>query len=202
MKNLPVRKPNRLKNYDYSSAGLYFITICVKNKYEIFGHAVGAITNRPQSSINRPQLKHNTQSSSEPPQSSHSHPQNEMEDNLYVKFSEYGIIVDKAINEISVHYKNVSVDRYVIMPNHIHLILIIQNNEADGRLITAPTSVSIIVKQFKQYVSKQLGFSPWQKSYHDHIIRNQDEYNRITEYIENNPTKWISDCYYKRRWKK
>ncbi|MCL1865131.1 MAG: hypothetical protein FWF73_04895 [Spirochaetes bacterium] len=218
MKNLTARKHNRLKDYDYSQNGVYFITICVKNKHEIFGHIVGAIINRPQSFPDRPQLKHNPQSSTNRlqlkhnPQSFPDHPQNEMEDNLHVEFSEYGIIVDKAINEISVHYKNVSVDKYVIMPNHIHLILIIQNNETDGRLrdygwsaddgcgrlIIAPTSVSIIVKQFKQYVSKQLGFSPWQKSFHDHIIRNNYEYNRIVEYIENNPARWGDDCYYKK----
>ncbi len=147
---LPKRKIIRLKGYDYSQKGAYFITICVKDRYELLGTiGVGAIINRPV-------------------------------------LSKHGIICENAINEISNHYPMVTVDSYVVMPNHIHMI---------GRLIIAPT-VSAIVQQMKRYVSKQIGFSLWQKSFHDHIIRDEDEYKKIWRYIDENPARWAEDCYY------
>jgi REP element-mobilizing transposase RayT len=84
------------------------------------------------------------------------------------------------------------------MPNHIHMLITIPSDSgitgAEGRLTTAPT-ISEIIRLWKRAVSKQIGFSPWQKSYHDHIIRNQEEYNYIAEYIDNNPAKWTEDCF-------
>jgi REP element-mobilizing transposase RayT len=61
---------------------------------------------------------------------------------------------------------------------------------------TTAKSVSKIVGYFKQFVSRQIGFSPWQKSFHDHIIRNENDYRQIAEYIENNPQMWTEDCLY------
>jgi len=209
--DLPVRKDLRLKGYDYSSGGLYFLTICVKDKHEMLGQVVGAIINRPCYPTNRllctdnsPLHTDNRPDYSFPSPLSNGRSVIAPTKTPYVELSQYGIIADKAINEISAHYKNVSVDRYVIMPNHIHLILEIQNNEtdgqtcgqADGRLIIAPT-VSTIVKQLKQSVSKQLGFSLWQKSFYDHIIRDEQDYSRVAEYIENNPLKWTEDIYFR-----
>ena len=114
------------------------------------------------------------------------------------QLSAIGEIVKNAIDKISHVYPSVTVDCYIIMPNHIHMILIITNN---GRIISAPTTPKIItvpkiVGYFKQYVSRTLGFSPWQKSYHDRIIRDEVEYNRIAQYIENNPINWEKDCFY------
>jgi len=86
------------------------------------------------------------------------------------------------------------VDKYVIMPNHVHLVLIIEPIEI-GRPLVAPT-ISTIIQQMKGIVSKQIGFSIWQKSYHDRIIRNEKEYLKIWEYIENNPLKWNEDCFF------
>lgn len=102
--------------------------------------------------------------------------------------------VEWAIMEISAHYPNVHVDKYVIMPNHIHFILVIAPE--GGRPQVAPT-VSRVIQQFKGAVTKRLGRSIWQKSFHDHIIRNQSDYLRIHEYIETNPARWVEDCYYK-----
>ena len=97
MKELPVRKNIRLKNYDYSNTGYYFITICVKDKHELFwNEPVGARIARPLlSEIARPSL------------------------------SEIGEVVQKAIENIPNIYKSITIDKYVIMPNHIHLILIL-----------------------------------------------------------------------------
>lgn len=110
-----------------------------------------------------------------------------------------GKVTEQAICEIALHYPHVSVEKYVIMPNHIHMILHIGN----GRTLCAPTTrdaeqsmVARVVKHMKEHVTKTIGYSIWQKSYHDHIIRNEADYLRIWNYIETNPEKWREDRYY------
>ena len=73
------------------------------------------------------------------------------------------------------------------MPDHIHLLLQINTNK-NGRPMVAPT-VDRIIKQTKGYITKQIGFSIWQKSFYDHIVRGNNDYKEIWEYIENNPLK-------------
>ena len=73
----------------------------------------------------------------------------------------------------------------------VHLILVIQS----GRTQFAPT-ISRIIKQFKGKITKQVGFCIWQKSFYDHVIRDEKDYLRIWEYIENNPDKWTEDKYF------
>jgi len=157
MKERPVRKNIRLKGYDYSRTGAYFVTICVKDKHELLGEVVGAATCRP-----------------------------------YVVLSEYGAIIKSSIQKIPSIYGSVQVERYVIMPNHIHMMIRISDH---GRQIAAPT-VSLIVSNMKRAVSMQTGFSLWQKSFHDHIIRTEEEYHRICRYIDENPARWPEDEYY------
>lgn len=111
------------------------------------------------------------------------------------QLSKYGKIADQAIQEIPIHYPAITVDHYVVMPNHIHLLLQI-NTDADGRPMVAPT-ISVVVQQLKGAVTKQIGQSIWQKLFHDHVIRGQSDYLKIWEYIENNPAKWEEDCFYK-----
>ena len=111
------------------------------------------------------------------------------------KLNHLGLIVKIGIEKIPLHYQNITVDKYVIMPNHVHLIIRIDNKVINGRPMTAPT-LSQIVNQFKGYCSKQIGHPVWQKSFHDHVIRNQADYNRIWEYVDTNAIKWESDCYY------
>ena len=104
-------------------------------------------------------------------------------------------MVEQAIREIPAHYSNVRLDKYVVMPNHIHLILAI--DQSVGRMISAPTkSLSTIVGSMKRYTSKMVGFPLWQKSFHDHVIRNAADYLRVWDYIDTNPLKWREDCYY------
>lgn len=105
----------------------------------------------------------------------------------------YGEIVDLAINNISAAYPGFFVDAYVIMPNHVHMILRICSNE-DGRQIAAPT-ISTVVAQAKRWASMQAGTALWQKSFHEHVIRNERDYREIWEYIENNPARWAEDRY-------
>ena len=103
-----------------------------------------------------------------------------------------GEVVEKAIENIHKIYEFVGIDKYVVMPNHIHMIITIRN---DGRTQFAPT-ISRIIKQFKGLITKQIGFSIWQKSFHDHIIRDEAEYQRIWQYIDENSLTWEKYCYY------
>lgn len=155
MSNLPNRKPIRIKHYDYSTSGAYFITVCTVNREKIFWNSVGADIIRPEN----------------------------------VPLSTIGKIVEQGILQMADHYENVSVDKYCVMPDHIHLILRIEA-DIDGRIISAPT-VSTVVGSMKRWVSKQVGRPIWQKSFYDHGIRNQQDYNEIWEYIENNPLKYL-----------
>lgn len=116
----------------------------------------------------------------------------------YTKLSDIGHIVENAILQIPKHYKGARVDKYVIMPNHIHMILQLEGK--DGRTMCASTcrpSIPGILRGMKEAVTKTVGFPLWQKSFHDHIIRGEADYLRIWHYIDTNPAKWREDCYYK-----
>ena len=80
------------------------------------------------------------------------------------------------------------------MPNHIHMILNIPYD--DGRMISSPTSVLTAIGQMKRYASKKIGEPIWQRSFHDHIIRDISDYEKISKYIYENPIKWQYDCFY------
>ena len=101
--------------------------------------------------------------------------------------TEYGIIVKNAIETIPRYYPAITVDKYVIMSNHIHILLQI-HTDSDGRAMRTPT-ISNVINQFKGFVTKQIKTSIWQKLYYDHIIRGEQDYKEIWEYIENNPYK-------------
>ena len=103
-----------------------------------------------------------------------------------------GKITEQAISEIPSHYPNIKVDTYVVMPDHVHMILEIHAT-GDGRLIAAPTGMDLskVIQQFKRVVSKTAGFSIWQRSYYDHIVRNREDLENIRQYIQTNPQKWI-----------
>jgi putative transposase len=170
---LPKRKDIRFKNHDYSQNGAYFITVCVKDRHNLlWENNVGAISDRPFCHLHK-----------------------------LSQLSDIGKIIDDEIHKIGAIYDNVLIDKYVIMPNHIHMIIILKDNEdgrqdnEDGRPKVAPT-ISRIMQQFKGSISKQVGFPMWQKSFYDHIIRNEEEYQKIWEYIDTNPLKWQEDCYY------
>lgn len=213
MLDLRARKNIRLQRYDYSQNGAYFITICTKDKHNLLwkneNPIVGANIVRPSSVTEIKPLK----------------------------LSATGTIVDTAINNIPVIYENMKIDKYTIMPNHIHMILVIEKGygcvSTDERNVVernagvgnahergageqcsplqdahnatqtdvlpeppTPATISRIVKQFKGSVTKQTGYTIWQKSFHDHIIRNEKEYLDIWRYIDENPIKWESDCYF------
>ena len=156
-KEFSKRKDIRLKNYDYSSSGAYFLTICTSERRNYFWKNVGATIGRPQD----------------------------------VTLSQYGNIVDEAICNIPSIYPALDVDCYVIMPDHIHLMLIIRADE-NGRPMVAPT-MSRVVQQFKGYITKRIGHSIWQKLFVDHVIRNREDYEEHVKYIYDNPTLYYYD---------
>ena len=108
-----------------------------------------------------------------------------------------GRIAQQCILEISRYYPRVMVDKYVVMPNHIHMILIFQNEKNEQI-----PDLSKVVGQYKMAVTKKIHeFDPerkiWQRSFHDHVIRDQNGYEKIWLYIEGNPQKWEEDCFYR-----
>lgn len=112
-----------------------------------------------------------------------------------IKKSWAGDILESNIKNIESHYSNVRIDKYVIMPNHLHMIVVISYFENTERSRPFPT-LSNVIGLFKSGVSNEVGFTVWQKSFHDHIIRNEKSYLQILKYIENNPLSWMEDCYY------
>ena len=163
--DLPKRKPNRLPNFDYSTPGLYFLTICVLGKQCLLSNIVGG------GALDAPQ----------------------------VQLTQIGRIVEKYILS-SGQIPHICVDKYVIMPNHIHLLLVVNETERNGSS-KAPTPTNAIiphfVSTFKRFCHRDIGTRIFQRSYHDHIIRGEKDYLKIWEYIENNPAKWEEDCFYK-----
>ena len=109
--------------------------------------------------------------------------------------SNTGKIIENAINYYNENLNGISFDVFVIMPNHIHAIISINHEEAPAGGRGRPP-LQRVVGNLKAFVSKQVGFSPWQKGFHDHIIRNDRAYQKIWEYIENNPYTWVEDRYY------
>ena len=112
-----------------------------------------------------------------------------------IRLTEVGEIVKREILRLNETYDNLRVEHYVIMPNHVHLLLMI--DAFGGRPQVAPT-VSRAMNQFKGAVTKRFGASVWQKGFHDHVIRSESDYAYHLQYIEENPKKWLlgKDEYY------
>jgi REP element-mobilizing transposase RayT len=259
--DLQARKNIRLQGYDYAQNGAYFITVCVKDKLNLLWDNGNLIIVDEQKADQFPCRGEHCSPESKAIQTIH--PQNPHcslainqpltingldndDDRRYVtptepdepvKISFVGKIIDNAINNVPAIYENVKIDKYTIMPNHIHMIMVIDNTygfsgvgeqhteeqnmeEQNGNEYYAgeqcsplqdtdtptqigirteppiPVTISRIIKQFKGSVTKQTGYTIWQKSFHDHIIRNEKEYLDIWQYIDENPMKWQNDCYY------
>ena len=159
------RKPNRLKYYNYSENGVYFITICAKDKKKVFGEVVGG------GALDTP----------------------------FVKLSPIGKIAEKYIRSTE-KMKGVVLKNFVIMPNHIHLLVSVECADCRGGTSRAPSPTNDVIPRLvavlKRLVNIDAGMNVFQRSYHDHIVRNEKDYLRIWEYIDNNPTKWNLDCFY------
>ncbi len=152
------RKQVRLKGYNYSAGGYYFITACVKGRKCCLGHIA--------------------------------------DDG--VKLSELGEVVKEQLLWVEKQYVYAEINEYIIMPNHFHLILALNVGNGRDRSLQKIKSASSLIGAFKTTSSKKIhkrGFPDfkWQKSFYDHIIRNEKSYIKIMEYIRNNPFKWHED---------
>ena len=167
--NLPKRKPTRLKNFNYSQNGYYFITICTHNKQKILCDIVG------DGAFDVPKIK----------------------------LTDIGKFAKQELLNVEKHYDNINIDKFVIMPNHIHLIIKI--TERINPFPTIKYDISNIIGKFKAAVTRNVGNAfmhseknrIWQTSFHDHIIRGENDYLKIWNYIDTNPQKWKEDCFYK-----
>lgn len=190
---IPHRKPLRLPQYNYGKPGYYFVTICTRERgmnilssiaFSAGATPVGAIINRPSPGGSR--------TSVQPPHE--------------IILTPWGIAVEGAIREIPRRYQNVTVEMFIIMPDHVHLLLELKRLEAaeggrddspevagDGRQVAAPTAagISTVIQQFKRAVSREVGQSIWQRGYYDHIIRNDEDLDATRQYIQNNPLQWL-----------
>ena len=161
---LPKRKRTRLEDYDYSSSGAYFVTICTKDKRRILCDVVrdGAL------------------------------------DVPYIRLKSYGKLLDYEIKKSMDVYKHIKIDKYVIMPNHIHMIIIILDDLSGTSRAPSRTNETLpsFVSMIKRFTNKKCGRQLWHRSFYDRIIRNRDEYEKIWKYIDENPLKWEEDEYY------
>jgi len=160
---LPVRKRIRLKSFDYSSPGYYFITLCTEDKEKILGDIVGhGLQDVPQ-----------------------------MQDTVY------GKLVRQQLEGMARFYDNIILEKYVVMPNHIHLLIHITGAFApEKRENMCNSKIASFVGTFKRFTNRKAGKQLWQNRFHDHVIRGEKDYQKIWMYIETNPLRWESDCFY------
>ncbi len=174
------RRSIRLKGYDYSQPGLYFITICVHNREHLFGEIVGG----------------------------------------KMGMNDAGKIAEQEWLKTAEMRENVELLEYVIMPNHMHGIILLNDRRGTtrcrGTTHRAPTieqfgkptsnTIPTIVRGYKSAVTKKInmlrnmpGVPVWQRNYYEHIIRDQKSYYHIAKYIRNNPLKWRDDRFSSQR---
>jgi len=208
-RELHHRRSIRLRGYDYTAAGMYFVTICVQDRACLLGNIVDG----------------------------------------KMRLSTFGQVADRCWQAIPHHFADVSLDAHVVMPNHVHGIIVIQGSAAANRASAspaevpsaadahvgaqhaaplhapqqgsraqpsqangprhtlptgvAPRSLGAIVRAFKAAVTREVngirdapGAPLWQRNFWEHIIRNADEYERIYTYVISNPGLWREDVLY------
>lgn len=169
------RKKHRLKNFDYGSYGYYYVTICTLNRINILCKIVGS--------------------------------------DALVAPTEIGKKVMECFNNIALLNDNIEIDTFVLMPNHIHAIIIIKNTDYieqkqkkyDFEILErrGRRSLQGLIKDFKSVTTRyykkayNIDTSLWQNSFYDEIIKNQNHYHNVYQYIQTNPLRWQEDDLYK-----
>jgi REP element-mobilizing transposase RayT len=160
-KKLPIRQSVRLRNFDYTSNGAYFVTICTQNRACILGEVA----------------------------------------DQSVALTISGRIVDQHWRAIPTNFPNVTLDMHIVMPNHIHGIIVLQRFKQVELVNSATPGLGDIVRAFKARVTIEtrrstgnLAVPIWQRNYYEHVIRSDEELNRIRQYITDNPSNWDVDC--------
>jgi REP element-mobilizing transposase RayT len=176
--NYPQRKSIRLSDNDYAQQGAYFVTICTYNRQHLFG---------------------------------------DIDSDGIVHCNDYGNIVWACWRDLPKHYNNIQLDEFVVMPNHIHAIIFIVdathlNSEKREGHRPSPTDcdcvkrrhgLTEIIRALKSFSARRInqkrnatGLAVWQRTFHDRIVRNDTELNKLREYVLHNPVLWAEDRYY------
>ena len=174
---MPNRKSPRLKGYDYSTPGAYFITICVQDRRCVLSRVVGQGLAPAETELTK-----------------------------------YGNIAKNVLLGLEERYPFLTVDCYVIMPNHIHLLISLSDVGKDDVIwrrqaaalqpfCEKPASIIDVVRAYKSLTTiecRKIGFEGklFQSSFYDHVVRNREDYEGIFAYIEGNPSKWQDDEFY------
>ncbi|WP_291097803.1 MULTISPECIES: transposase [unclassified Flavobacterium] len=172
MKN---RKRNRMLEFDYSSDNLYFVTICVQDRICYFGNVgTGRDLSVPIDNPNNPNQK--------------------------MRLNEFGKIAHGQWEWLGNQYSYIVLHSFIVMPNHVHGIIEINSNLGKDNFIKIK-SLSELIGAYKTTSSKQIHLLgndkfAWQRSFYDHIIRDEAAYERICNYIDTNAEKWIDDTFY------
>ena len=157
---LPQRKPNRLPEYDYSQADVYFVTICTENRKQLLSIITTGVGNEAT-----------------------------------IELSRIGCEVEQTIRFINQNYPGILIENYVIMPNHLHLLIVIEDIEVKPLLSDVVGKLkSFTTRRFNQ-INRSKNAILWQRSYYDHIIRDSVDYANVQEYIFLNPQAWENDEY-------
>ncbi len=167
------RRSNRLANYDYSKTGLYFVTLCTRGRECLFGDII----------------------------------------NGEMILNDFGRIVQEEWCRSGTIRQEIELGEYIIMPNHLHGIIIISHPANAGafgerpqqgcrscKTVLKPKTLGSLMSGFQSSVTRRInqirktpGISVWQRNYHDRIIRDERDLNRIRDYIQNNPLNWHQD---------
>ncbi len=157
------RRSIRLPGYDYTQDGAYYVTIVTQGRKTLFGDIV--------------------------------------DDEMHL--NETGQLIADSWEWLATRHSYVELDSYIVMPNHLHGILMLTSDEPRGGSRTAPTKrkpLGRLIGAFKTVTTRQVnlvqgtpGQLLWQRNYYEHVIRDDDEWNRVREYIASNPTQWEKD---------
>jgi REP element-mobilizing transposase RayT len=160
------RRSLRLQGYDYTQEGAYFVTVCLKDRACLFG---------------------------------------DISDGKMI-LNETGMMAEKHWHDIPTHFPHIELDEFVIMPNHVHGILSIITavgaknfSPLHSKQIQGPSkTIGSVIRGFKIGVTKWMRqntpvYNVWQRNYYEHVIRDEDDLNRIRQYITENPLRWAED---------
>lgn len=181
--DLPKRKKNRLSGYDYSESGLYFVTICTQEREDLFGNVIEG----------------------------------------WMVLNDVGKIIEKTWSEIPIIFPNIEIDTLQIMPDHVHIIISVGAdlrvcpqqastinkpntlNDNNGSTRRSTPTLGTYIQRFKtmtthRYINgihnfgwRRFNRRLWQRNYYEHVIRDEEDLDRIRYYIEQNPVNWEKD---------
>ncbi len=166
MNRYPQRKRNRLADCGYDAPGAYFITICTAEKKRLLSEILAG------EALTSPA----------------------------VALTALGELVQVRLLALPDRFPNLRLDKYVLMPNHVHILLTLTQAEGSGGASPSPTVIDA-VRAFKSITARlarpYLSGSPlWQRSFYDHVVRNEADYREIWNYIDGNPSKWAEDRFF------